>query len=248
MLSRLSSRKFAQSLFLAFVLITFITQVKSQSLQYERGDFMFGNASLKMVFTVLAGQMKMSLIFDSSVKDASIQFEHKDILLREAFDKLLEQEKLASLSLDRNIILIFQNTPEIARRVQEATIWTIADLMPAKTKQELISNEDWLKMLKESGRKDGLRSYNLKNESLQTVITKLAGDLNYLPMFDESVKNTRLDLMLHSVTPVKGIETVFSSQKLRARILDERTIIVFAETADRYEKLASWTAILRSEN
>lgn len=116
-----SSKIFTKSISLIFVLIILTTQVKSQSPQYERGDFMFGNANLKLVLTILAGQMKVNLLFDSSVKDASVQFEHKNILLREAFDKLLEQGKLASLPLDRNIILIFQDTPEIVRRVQETT-------------------------------------------------------------------------------------------------------------------------------
>jgi hypothetical protein len=67
-------------------------------------------------------------------------------------------------------------------------------------------------------------------------------------MFDESVKNEKFDLVFSSATPIKVVESVFSSQKLRARILDERTIIVFADSADKYEKLLPWTANLSLKN
>lgn len=246
--NQFSVKKFMKSLLLVFVLIVSLTEASGQIQQYEKADFMFGNADLKSVLMTLADQMKVNLLFDSSVKTVPIKFEHKNMVMREAFDKLLEQEKLVSLPFDRNIIVVCQNTPEIVQRVQEATIWTITDLKQGKVKQEPSANDDWLKILKESDRKYSFRSYNLKNESLKVAAVNLAKELDYVVLFDDSIKDTKFDLKLARTTPVKVVESVFSAQKLRARILDERTIIVFADIADKYEKLSPWTADLRNGN
>ncbi len=120
-------KNFVKPLLLVFVLSFPITEVASQVQQYEKADFMFSNADLSVLMT-LADQMKVNLLFDSSVKTAPIKFEHKNMMMREAFDKLLEQAELASIPFDRSIIVVFQNTPEIAQRIQEASIWTISDL------------------------------------------------------------------------------------------------------------------------
>lgn len=241
-------KNFVKSLLLVFVLSFPITEVSAQVQQYEKADFMFSNADLKSVLMTLADQMKVNLLFDSSVKTAPIKFEHKNMMMREAFDKLLEQAELASIPFDRSIIVVFQNTPEIAQRIQEASIWTISDLKQGRGKHELNQNDDWLKMLKESGRSESLMRYSLKNVSLKAAVATLARQLDFVVMFDESVKNEKFDLVFSSATPIKVVESVFSSQKLRARILDERTIIVFADSADKYEKLLPWTANLSLKN
>ncbi len=245
---QLSVKNFVKPLLLILVLIGLPAEAIPETQQHLKADFMFNNANLKSVLMTMADQMKLNLIFDGSVNFAPIKFERKNISMREAFDKLLVQEKLASLPFDRNIILVFEDTPEVVQRVQEATIWTITNLKQAKGKHEPATNDDWLKMLKESGRKDSFRNYDMKKESLKVAIANLAKQLDYVVMFDDSIKDAKFDLKLARTTPINAVENVFTTQKLRARILDERTIVVFAETDDKYEKLAFWTASFRTGN
>lgn len=241
---RLSRQLFVGLFSLAFVLLFFPVHANSKAQQSGALDVMY-KSNLKTVLAIWAGSMKMNLLFDNSVKDRRIEFEAKKVTMREAFDKLLHQEKLASMPFDRNTLLIFQDTPEDKRRVQEATAWTIKNLEQARGAKDTVPSDDWLKMLQESVRKERIAKHSFKGKSLLASITDLARKLDYVVIFDEAVKEKKLDLEFLDVTPTNAMVLLLLAEKLQARVLDERTVLVFVDKTGKYESIKrSWIAFV----
>ena len=241
---RLSRNLFVGLFSLTFVLLFLPVHANPKAQQSGAVDFMF-KSNLKTVLAIWAGSMKMNLLFDSSVKDRRIEFEAKKVTMREVFDKLLHQESLASMPFDRNTILVFQDTPEDKRRVQEATAWTIKNLEQTKGAKDNTPSDDWLKMLQEFGRKERPGKHSFKGKSLRASITDLAKKLDYVVIFDEAVKEKKLDFEFLDVTPTKAMVLLLLAEKLQARVLDERTVLVFVDKTEKYESLkSSWIAFV----
>lgn len=240
----LSRKLFVSLLLLVFVLLFLPMQTNPKAQQSGAMDVVF-KSNLKAVLVICADMMKVNLLFDSSVNDKRIEFESKSVTMHDAFDKLLHQEKLASMPFDRNTILVFQNTPEDARRLQEATIWTVKNLKQTTGAKDAVPSDDWLIILQELGRKERPKKYDFRGKPLHISITDLAKKLDYRVIFDETVKDKKLDLEFHDLTPMKAMVSLLLVERLQARVLDERTVLVFVDKTGKYESLKNgWTAMV----
>jgi hypothetical protein len=64
-------------------------------------------------------------------------------------------------------------------------------------------------------------------------------------VFDDSVKDDSLSIELTDVTPEQGLKLIFDEKKLQARIMEEKTIIVYRDDEanhKKYEQYDLWPA------
>lgn len=90
-----------------------------------------------------------------------------------------------------------------------------------------------------------LNSVAFKQARTKPVIITLMKQLDLDVVFDEAVKDDKLDLELKDVPLEKAIRVAFLLKDLRAVTLEEKKIVVFLDTAQQREKyghLKPWPA------
>jgi type II secretory pathway component GspD/PulD (secretin) len=95
----------------------------------------------------------------------------------------------------------------------------------------------------ESGKKDLIKA--VFNSPVKSAISTLGRQMGLNIVFDDAVKNDRLTIELNDVTIEQVLKTIFEEKKLQARIIEEKTIIIFPdnETNRRfYEQYERWPA------
>ena len=76
-----------------------------------------------------------------------------------------------------------------------------------------------------------------KSESpLIQDICRLVGELRLHVIFDDSVKDSRLNIDLKDVPISKAIKTILESKKLNVRLKSEGFLFIFADTPENREK------------
>jgi len=89
-------------------------------------------------------------------------------------------------------------------------------------------------------------SVNFNEASVKKTIEVLGRQLKLNIVFDDSVKDSdRLTLELHDTTLEQVMKIILIQKRLQARIIEEKTIIVFPDNAtnrQRYEQYELWPA------
>jgi general secretion pathway protein D len=81
-----------------------------------------------------------------------------------------------------------------------------------------------------------LVNVTLKDASQKSVIDTFTKQLGINLVFDDSVKNAKVNIELHDVTMEAALRIVLIQQRLEARFLDDKTIIVFPDSEASREK------------
>ena len=95
-----------------------------------------------------------------------------------------------------------------------------------------------------SGKKD-LAKVTFRSMRLKFAISTLGNQMKLNTVFDDQVKDDPLTIELNDVTLKQALEIILVAKKLQARIIEEKTIIIFPdnETNRRlYEQYELWPA------
>jgi hypothetical protein len=86
---------------------------------------------------------------------------------------------------------------------------------------------------------------NFKNSTVKIAVSFVGKQIGLKVVFDDSVKDDSLSIELIDVTPEQGLKLIFDEKKLQARIIEEKTIIVYLDdeaNQKKYEQYDLWTA------
>src|SRR5262249_17183617 len=80
---------------------------------------------------------------------------------------------------------------------------------------------------------------------VKSAVSFVGKQLGLKVVFDDSVKDDSLSIELIDVTPEQGLKLIFDEKKLQARIMEEKTIIVYRDDEanhKKYEQYDLWPA------
>jgi Zinc carboxypeptidase len=84
-----------------------------------------------------------------------------------------------------------------------------------------------------------------KNSTVKIAVSFVGKQMGLKVVFDDSVKDDSLSIELTDVTPEQGLKLIFDEKKLQARIMEEKTIIVYRDDEanhKKYEQYDLWPA------
>ena len=84
-----------------------------------------------------------------------------------------------------------------------------------------------------------------KNSTVKIAVSFVGKQMGLKVVFDDSVKDDSLSIELTDVTPEQGLKLIFDEKKLRARIMEEKTILVYRDDEanhKKYEQYDLWSA------
>jgi type II secretory pathway component HofQ len=84
-----------------------------------------------------------------------------------------------------------------------------------------------------------------KNSTVKIAVSFVGKQMGLKVVFDDSVKDESLSIELTDVTPEQGLKLIFAEKKLQARIMEEKTIIVYRDDEanhKKYEQYDLWSA------
>src|SRR5262249_16605494 len=84
-----------------------------------------------------------------------------------------------------------------------------------------------------------------KNSTVKIAVSYVGKQLGLKVVFDDSVKDDSLSIELTDVTPEQGLKLIFHEKKLQARIMEEKTILVYRDdeaNQKKYEQYDLWSA------
>jgi hypothetical protein len=87
-------------------------------------------------------------------------------------------------------------------------------------------------------------SVRFTNARIKHVLATLGHHIKLDMIFDESVKNVELNIEKEEVTIRQTIEIILKMKKLKAKMKDDHTLVIFADTPENMEKYAElepWT-------
>jgi hypothetical protein len=87
-------------------------------------------------------------------------------------------------------------------------------------------------------------SVSFTNARIKPVLAALGRHIKLDMIFDESVKNVELNIEKEAVTIRQTIEIILKMKKLNAKMKDDHTLVIFADTPENREKYADlepWT-------
>lgn len=99
----------------------------------------------------------------------------------------------------------------------------------------------------EQGKEPGkLQNVNFQDASLKSSLKSLGVTLlNLNIVFDDLVKDNKLNIELKDVTPEAAMKIIFIQQRLQARLIEDKTIIIFPDNETilpRYKQYKVWPA------
>jgi type II secretory pathway component HofQ len=80
---------------------------------------------------------------------------------------------------------------------------------------------------------------------VKVAVSYVGKQMGLKVVFDDSVKDDSLSIELTDVTPEQGLKLIFDEKKLQARIMEEKTIIVYRDDEanhKKYEQYDLWPA------
>ena|SRR5215813_1496249 len=89
------------------------------------------------------------------------------------------------------------------------------------------------------------KAVSFKDAALKATISDVGNQLGINVVFDDSVRDEKLNLELKEVTAKQVMKIILIQKKLQARTIEENTIIVFPDNAtnsQRYGQYETWPA------
>lgn len=100
-----------------------VSQLNAQGKITDEVTIKFKDVPIKMALSSLAQSLKLTLEFDSSVKNTSFSIELYDITERKAFEIILTNTKLKAGVKDDNQLLIYADTAENRDKYSKLKEW-----------------------------------------------------------------------------------------------------------------------------
>ena len=88
-----------------------------------------------------------------------------------------------------------------------------------------------------------MQNIAFKDASLKAALATLGKQLKLDVVFDDNIKNTRLSIEFQDVRIRAAMECILFQQHLQARLMEDKTIIIYSDneaSRERYAKFTSW--------
>jgi hypothetical protein len=206
-----------------------------------------GRPNLRTVLKPIAKDLGINLIIDISARDAPANFAPSNFSAKSDLEEFLQKQKFATTSLDQNILLIYADTPENRKRIEENKVYSLRGLEPNGGADDGDANQDGVEALRAAEVRGSKYQVAFWNMSRKMVLSRVADGLKFKVVFDESVGDSLLNIDLKEVELNAAFEQILEKEKLKSRKIDEHTILVFAakpEGQSKFDSLKLWTAIL----
>jgi len=206
-----------------------------------------GRPTLRSALKPLAKELNLNLVFDVSAKDVPAGFSLPNLSAKSDLEEFLQKQKFGTLSLDQNILLIYADTPENRKRIEETKVYNLRALEPVSGADGGEANQDGVEALRNAETRGSKYQVAFWNMSRKQVLSRVADGLKFKVVFDESVGDSLLNIDLKDVELNAAFEQILEKEKLKSRKIDEHTLLVFAarpEGQSKYDSLKLWTAVL----
>lgn len=187
----------------------------------------FKDVYLKSVLATFGKQLRINIVYDEAVKDTRLSIELEDVTMKTAVKAILVQQNLQARLIEDGTIIVFQNNEASRKRYEQYKAWPIV-AMPQTTEQR-----------KEAPTQDVV----FKNVSMKSALAVLIKQYGMEVTFEEGIKDSRISIELKDVTPKAAAKTILDEQKLQARLIEEKKVIIFQDNEanrKRYEKDKIW--------
>src|SRR5262249_20927506 len=87
------------------------------------------------------------------------------------------------------------------------------------------------------------QNIEFKDASVKAALATMGKQLKINVVYDDLVKDTRLSIELKDVTIKAAMKIIFVQQRLQARLIEDKTIIIFPDNETnrrRYEQYKAW--------
>lgn len=189
----------------------------------------FKDASMSNVLTTLGKQMDVEIVIDDSVKNSKMSLELEDVTIDAALQAILAQKHLRGRLLDDKKAIIFSDDEVNRQRFGQFKAWPEA--VPASQDQGKLVD-------------DIRQNVAFKDASVKAALATMGKQLKLNVVFDDSVRENRINIELSDVTLKAAMKIIFVQQHLKACLIEDKTILIFPdnETIRRtyYEKYKVW--------
>ncbi len=89
----------------------------------------------------------------------------------------------------------------------------------------------------------GIQNFAFKDASVKSVLTTMGKQLKINVVYDDTVKEVKMSVELKDMTIKAATRIILVQQHLQARLIEDKTIIVFSDTESnrqRYEQYKVW--------
>src|SRR5262249_48190464 len=89
-----------------------------------------------------------------------------------------------------------------------------------------------------------------KNSTVKIAVSFVGKQMGLKVVFDDSVNDDSLSIELIDVTPERGLKLIFGEKKLQARIMEEKTLLVYRDdeaNQKKYEQYDIWRSNLKPQ-
>jgi hypothetical protein len=184
----------------------------------------FKNSTVKTAISLVGKRIGLKVVFDDTVMDDSLSIELIDVTPEQGLKLIFEAKKLQARIIEENTIIVYLDDEAKRKKYEQYDLW------PAKSPPP----ESRLRQSKP------ISFQNILSKAAIAVVGKQMG---LIVEFDETVKEDRLSIELTDVTLEQAMKIILESKKLQARIMEEKTIIVFPDNEakrKKYEQYALW--------
>lgn len=185
----------------------------------------FKDVPMKSLIGTFGKEMGLEVIIDDSVPDAKVSVDMQDVTIEAALKAILAQQHLQARLMSARTMVIFPDAESARQRFAGYAIWPD-------------------KLVEQSKDNDGaVQTVIFRGASVKSVLSTLGKQLNLNVVYDNTVKDSRVNLELKDSTIKAAMKVVLVQQQLQARLIEDKTIIIFPDTESnrkRYEQYKVW--------
>lgn len=184
----------------------------------------FKNSTVKTAVSFVGKQIGLGVVFNDSVKDDSFSMELTDVTPEQGLKLIFDEKKLQARLIEEKTILVYQDDEANHKKYEQYDPWTAYSNPQASR-------------LRQS------RPIAFQNILSKAAIAVVGKQMGLIVEFDETVKDDRLSIELTDVTLEQALKIILEEKKLQARIMEEKTIIVFPDNEakrKKYEQYELW--------
>jgi len=181
----------------------------------------FKNSTVKIAISYVGKQMGLKVEYDDTVKDDSLSIELTDVTPEQGLKLIFDERKLQARIIEEKTIIVFSDDEAKRKKYEQYDLW------PAKS-PPLESR------LRQS------RPISFQNILSKAAIAVVGKRMGLIVEFDITVREDRLSIELTDVTLEQALKIILEEKKLQARVMEEKTIIVFPDNEANRKKYAEY--------
>jgi type II secretory pathway component HofQ len=197
---------------------------QSPSKPQELIRIVFKNSTVKVAIPFVGKQMGLKVVFDDTVMDDSLSIELTDVTPEQGLKLIFEEKKLQARIMEEKTIIVYPDDEAKHKKYEQYDRWPAKSPPPASR-------------LRQS------KPISFQNILSKAAIAVVGKRMGLIVEFDVTVKEDRLSIELTDVTLEQALKIILEEKKLQARVMEEKTIIVFPDNETnrkKYEQYEPW--------